>query len=189
MKAGVESKTKLYAMIGLLSIALLLLLRGFWPSAPAASTLAPSSNLSVPAQPEAANQRGRSKTAPLDPTLQVDLLKNSEGAAYKGSGRNIFEAQAARPVIETKVPVVVENRQKEPPAPALPPPIPLKFFGYANKPGQPKTIFLANGEDVFLAKEGDIVNRRYRIVHIAPLQVEVEDVLNNNRQTIPLTQG
>jgi hypothetical protein len=33
------------------------------------------------------------------------------------------------------------------------------------------------------------VNRRYRILHIGTQSVEVEDVLNNNRQTIPLTQG
>ena len=42
---------------------------------------------------------------------------------------------------------------------------------------------------MFIAGEGDIVDRRYRILHIGPGSVEVEDVLNNNRQTIPLTQG
>ena len=76
-------------------------------------------------------------------------------------------------------------RQGPPP----PPPINLKFFGFANKPGEPKRIFLSQGEDVFIAGEGDIVDRRYRILHISPVSVEVEDVLNNNRQTIPLTQG
>jgi len=70
-----------------------------------------------------------------------------------------------------------------------PPPINLKFFGFANKPGEAKRIFLSQGEDVFIAGEGDIVDRRYRILHITPVSVEVEDVLNNNRQSIPLTQG
>jgi hypothetical protein len=63
----------------------------------------------------------------------------------------------------------------------------LKFYGFANKPGQPKSVFLANGDDIFIGREGDIVNRRYKIVRIQPTQVEIEDVLNNNRQTIPLT--
>ena len=76
-----------------------------------------------------------------------------------------------------------------PPPPPPPPPILLKFFGFANKPGEPRKIFLSQGEDVFIAGEGDIVDRRYRILHIGPGSVEVEDVLNNNRQTIPLTQG
>jgi hypothetical protein len=65
----------------------------------------------------------------------------------------------------------------------------LKFFGFANKPGEPKKVFLSQGEDVFIAVEGDIVDRRYKVIHIAPTSVEVEDVLYNNRQSIPLTQG
>jgi hypothetical protein len=65
----------------------------------------------------------------------------------------------------------------------------LKFFGFSNKPGEPKKVFLSQGEDIFVAVEGDIVNRRYRVLHISPAAVDIEDVLNNNRQSIPLTQG
>jgi hypothetical protein len=42
---------------------------------------------------------------------------------------------------------------------------------------------------VFIAGEGEIVDRRYRVLRISPNSVEMEDVLNNNRQNIPLTQG
>ena len=70
-----------------------------------------------------------------------------------------------------------------------PPPITLKFFGFANRPGETKKVFLSQGEDVFIAAEGDIVDRRYRVLHISPTAVDVEDVLNNNRQSLPLTQG
>ena len=73
--------------------------------------------------------------------------------------------------------------------PPPPPPINLKFFGFANKTGEPKRIFLSSGEDIFIASEGDIVNRRYRVLHISPAAVDIEDVLNSNRQSIPLTQG
>ena len=76
-----------------------------------------------------------------------------------------------------------------PPPPPPPPPINLKFYGYASRPGEPKKVFLSQGEDLFIASEGEIVNRRYKVVHIAPMAVEIEDVLNNNRQSIPLTQG
>jgi len=194
MKVGAENKTKLYVMAGLMALAIFVLLRTFLFSSAPATTVSAAAQTSVPAQPEAANQIGRTRgknAAPLDPTLQVDLLKNSEGAEYKGSGRNIFEAQVAIPQPNSSV---LAHKIEAPPPPIVtspppPPPIPLKFFGFANRPGQPKTIFLANGEDVFIGKEGDIVNRRYKIVHISPSQVEIEDVLNNNRQTIPLTQG
>ena len=50
-------------------------------------------------------------------------------------------------------------------------------------------MFLSQNEDVFIAAEGEIVDRRYRVLHISPTSVEVEDVINNNRQSLPLTQG
>jgi hypothetical protein len=52
-----------------------------------------------------------------------------------------------------------------------------------------KRIFLAQGEDVFIAREGDIVDRRYKVVRISGTAVEILDVLSNNRQSIPLNQG
>jgi hypothetical protein len=76
-----------------------------------------------------------------------------------------------------------------PPLPPPPPPINLKFFGFANKPGEPKKVFLSQGEDIFIAGEGDIVDRRYKVLRISPTSVEIEDVLNNNRQMIPLVSG
>ena len=64
----------------------------------------------------------------------------------------------------------------------------LKFFGFASGPDH-KRVFLAQGDDVFVAGEGDIVRQRYKIVKINNNNVEVLDVLSNNRQTIPLTAG
>ena len=75
-----------------------------------------------------------------------------------------------------------------PQAPPPPPPIDLKFYGFEGPKNGSKRIFLLKGEDIFLAKEGDIVDRRYKIMHIGPNSVEVQDVLTNNTQTIPLTR-
>jgi hypothetical protein len=194
MKVGAENKNKLYALGALMALAVLLLLRMLLSSGGPTTTVAASVPDAVPAQPEAANQtfrngRGKNAPLPLDPTLRTDLLKNSEAAMYKGTGRNIFEEQAAPPPPLPKPITPVIKTEVTPPPPPPPPPIPLKFYGFANKPGQTKSIFLANGDDIFIGREGDIVNRRYKIIHIMPTQVEIEDVLNNNRQTIPLTQG
>ncbi len=65
----------------------------------------------------------------------------------------------------------------------------FKFFGFANEPGETKKVFLSQGEDIFIAGEGEIVDRRYRVLRISPNAVEMEDVINSNRQSIPLTQG
>ncbi len=193
MKVGAENKKELYAMLALMAIAVVFLVRMLFSYGSPSPSVAASVPNAVPAQPEAANSRGgvRGKSAaPLDPTLRTDLLKNSEAAEYKGSGRNIFEAQATPPPMPHPIQPVVSNPGPVgPPPPPPPPPIPLKFFGFANKPGEAKSIFLANGDAVFIGREGDIVNRRYKILRIQSNQVEIEDVLNNNRQTIPLTQG
>lgn len=88
--------------------------------------------------------------------------------------------------------VQIESGPPTPPQPPPPPPPPaitLKYFGFANKPGEPKKAFLSQGEDIFIAVEGEIVNRRYKVIRIGPASVEIEDVLYNNRQSIPLTQS
>ncbi|HEV2949267.1 MAG TPA: hypothetical protein VGX70_17970, partial [Gemmataceae bacterium] len=126
----------------------------------------------------------------LDPTLRYDWLKASEDTEYEGKGRNIFMTQAEIPTPLEK-PQTDEEKEaaNRPPPPPPPPPINLKFFGFASKPGESKKIFLSEGEDVFIAAEGDVVNRHYKVLRISPTSVEIEDVLNNNRQNIPLTAG
>jgi hypothetical protein len=83
-----------------------------------------------------------------------------------------------------------KDRPWTPPPVAAPPPIPLKFFGFASHPGEPKRIFLSKGDDVFIAGEGEIVDRRYKVVRISPNSVEIQDVVGSGPpQNIPLTQG
>ncbi len=193
MQLGAESRNKTIAAISLMVLALILVAVRFLPDSPAAAE--------SPAQPvttrpvvrrgvvgkSGAGKKGVSTESSLDPTLRYDWLKASEDTKYQGAGRNIFRAEVEIPKpILAPVPRPVPT---PPPGPPPPPPINLKFFGFASKPGEPKKIFLSQGEDVFIAGEGDIVDRRYKILRITPVSVEVEDVLNNNRQSIPLTQG
>jgi hypothetical protein len=131
-------------------------------------------------------------TQSLDPRLNLALLEQSEKTAYSGSGRNIFKMEEEAPKIET--PVASAEVQKPPrqipPPPPGPPPIPLKFYGWASKPGEARSVFLSSGGgDVFVAREGEIIDRRYKILRIQPNTVEVEDMLTNNRQSLPLSQG
>jgi hypothetical protein len=193
MEWGTENRNKTMAAIGLMVLALLFTIVRFFPSSPAsAKSPAPSETAPAPQRrPVTGRTAGRKVAAgpaarSLDPTLRYDWLKASEDTKYQGAGRNIFRAQIdiPKPIVKIRPPEPVVQQ-----GPPPPPPINLKFFGFANKPGEPKKIFLSEGEDVFIAGEGDIVNRRYRILHITPVSVEVEDVLNNNRQSIPLTQG
>ena len=129
----------------------------------------------------------------LDPTLDLKLLSQSEEIKYAGNGRNIFVAGSVAVIEKPKGTGATDKTESAtlhmPPPVPPPPPITLKFFGFANRPGETKKVFLVQGEDIFIASEGDIVDRRYRVLHISPTTVDVEDVLNNNRQSLPLTQG
>ncbi|MGB8887067.1 MAG: hypothetical protein WCC87_10115 [Candidatus Korobacteraceae bacterium] len=123
----------------------------------------------------------------LDPTLRFDLLKASEDVTYNGTGRDIFHSQP--PVADIPKPATPDVTPQGPPPPPPPPPIDLKFYGFVGPKNGNKRIFLLKGDDIFLAKEGDIVDRRYKIMHIGASSVEVQDVLTNNTQTLPLTAG
>jgi hypothetical protein len=132
----------------------------------------------------------------LDPTLHLQQLAATEQIKYEGSGRNIFVSQAEVTIpsplgtgaADHKDAAAVETFHIPPVAAQAP--IPLKFFGFANQPGEAKKVFLSKGEDVFIAGEGEIVDRRYKVVRISATSVEIQDVVGSGPpQSIPLTQG
>jgi len=194
VKLGTENKTKTVIAAGLLVVAGFLLYN--WlsggddaASAPAAKTAATSAAQPASKQPgkPGAKTKGPVLLAQsLDPTLRLDLLKSSEDVTYKGSGRDIFSSQPPPAEIPKVVKPVMPTGPLPPPPP---PPIPLKFYGFSGGKTGPKQVFLSKGDDIFIAKEGQIIDRRYKIIKIGPNSIEVEDVLNNNRQTLPLTAG
>lgn len=211
MKAGVdqlttEKKKKIAAAVLLPFSVLLLLWMLHQPSAPppaappaakAAST--PEAASSPAAHTEAAKPGGYSgkervvafSLAPtLDPRLRLDLLKQSEGTKYEGSGRNIFgdyQQDIPKPVAPGLLGAKPGTKVKwVPPPPPPPPPINLKFYGWASGTGAPKAIFLMQNDNTFVAHEGDIVAHRYKVVRIGSNSVEVEDVLSNHTQDLPL---
>ena len=186
MKLGTENKKKTIiagVLVVFAAVALVHLYMGGGEDSAPQSTATPAQHAGS----------AKSRKAPhtllahsLDPSLRFDLLKSSEDVTYKGTGRNIFRSEAPPPDIPKPVTPDVQPTVNIPPPP---PPIDLKFYGYAGPKGASRRIFLLKGEDIFLAKEGDIVDRRYKIMHIGPSSVEVQDVLTNNTQTIPLSTG
>ena len=202
MNVGAENKNKLIAAAVLGAIAVLVLayeLSGWFGGSSSASTNVPApTNVAVNVAPRQQNRSAtRNKTSrkdpaeSLDPSLRFDVLKSSEDTKYTGTGRNIFRV-FVEPPPRPVAPVVADQQQQAaqgPPPPAPPPPIELKFYGFATPAGGTKRIFLAHNEDVFIAKEGDIVDRRYKVMKISANSVDILDVLSNNRQSIPLTQG
>jgi hypothetical protein len=187
VKIGSENKKAVRWMIALLAVALLV---GIYDL----MNLGTSSAAPPPAATNTAAQKNGPQVGVdpnLDPRFRGDLLAASQQVKYQ-AGRNIFHME------EIKIPAMessprgskfwtVEPAPPPPPTPTPLPPITVKFYGFASKPGEPKRIFLADEGEVFVAKQGDIVERKYKVIQINNTSVIIEDVLNNNRQPIPLT--
>jgi hypothetical protein len=194
VELGSKNRKEVIALVVLGVIGSITTARMFLSSSvppPVAGQQIASTSTAKPAMQRTASGKFVKVTEPrLDPTLDLDQLRQNEQIKYAGNARNIFVAGSPVPE-DNGTTDHRKNKPEPPPVPVVPPPPPieLKFFGFANKPGEAKKIFLSHGEDIFIASEGDIVNRRYRVLHISPASVDIEDVLNNNRQSIPLTQG
>jgi hypothetical protein len=141
--------------------------------------------------PGIAAKRMASTSSSLDPTLDETAMLRTEGLVYSGTGRNIFSAISMPVEIPKNVPsarpgVVLPVLPPMPVGPPPPPPINLKYFGTAVRLNGRRQAFLLQGEDVYLAAEGDIVARKYRIVSIGATSIQVEDLVNQDTQTLPL---
>ncbi len=143
--------------------------------------------------PGVAATRMASTSSSLDPTLDETAMLRTESLVYSGSGRNIFSlvytppAPAAPKNLPPARPVAAAAPVPTgPPPPPPPPPINLKFFGTAVRANGQRQAFLLNGEDVYLAAQGDIVARKYKILSIGSTSIQVEDLVYKNSQTLPL---
>ena len=139
-------------------------------------------------------QKLASSAASLDPTLDQAAMLRTESLVYSGAGRNIFSATYVAPV--AMIPKNVPSARPLPSRPVQPvytgppplPPIPLKFFGTAQRAGSVRQALLLSGEDVYLASPGDVVAKRFKIVDISPFAITVTDLGSNNTQSLPLQQ-
>lgn len=206
LKVGAEDKKKVYLASGLGVVMLILLAHFLWenfgPSpapapAPAAPTVVTAPRTPAPASDTPAENATPSAhpatkvggLAALDPTLHPEIMRQAESLEYTGRGRNIFSLTSVPVEIPKPAgpirPTIVNTG---PPPPPPPPPITLGFYGYASEKGGQKQVFLLHGDDIFIASEGDVVDRRYRVVKIGPASIQVEDIPYHNTQTLPLRQ-
>jgi hypothetical protein len=206
LKVGTEDKKKVYLASGLGAVMLILLVRFLWqtfgpsPTAPPApppvvTVTRPATATSETAQesttaPGYAHQAAQvNGLASLDPTLHPEIMRQAESLEYTGRGRNIFSQFSAPPVIPKPIaPIRQAHVDTGPPPPPPPPPINLGFYGYAAEKTGQKQVFLLHGDDIFIASEGDVVDRRYKVVKIGAASVQVEDIPYHNTQTLPLRQ-
>ena len=146
----------------------------------------------------------------IDPTLKLDLFTQVRNAPAEAGSRSLFDFGAAAPPTMPQIaalpkvaPIKPAFREYGPPKPEPPPakvtppppqapPIPLKYYGFQMpRPGAKKAFFL-EGDDIFVAAEGELIKNRYKVVRIGVNSVIVEDTqfktAANAQQTLRLEQ-
>ncbi|WP_419806103.1 hypothetical protein [Terriglobus sp.] len=193
MKIGSEDRKKLILAGSLGVLALGTMIYEFAGSGSDAPSAAPAPTTTV-RQATPSPVAAHVSNAALDPALHPEGMEAAEALLYTGSGRNIFLAGSEpaanipipRPIVSPRTPAQPQPISN--PGPPPPPPIDLRFFGTEQRQGGSRQAFFLKGDDVFLASEGEIVGRRYKVGTISANSAQVTDLTNNNTQLLPLVQ-
>ena len=119
-----------------------------------------------------------------DAVLQEAWLEPGNPGRTADIRRNIFE-------YGTRVQSPAGQAVATPPGPSTPPPppAPVRFYGFVeSSQGGKRQVFLTDGEEIYVAAEGDIILRRYRLLRVRSESVEVEELMGKQRWVVPLEQ-
>jgi len=165
-------------------VTLALSLAGNWiMGSPPAASIMPQPPLDAkPVVRQADNKRIRNFDS-SDPTLHLAQLELTEHSWYTGTGRNIFWYVENE---TKKVPPEPKPGKSESEARLHKTEISLTFFGYALMGSVPKKVFLKDGDALFVAREGDVFDRRYKVIKVEQNSIDVEDLVEQTTLTIEL---
>ncbi len=121
-----------------------------------------------------------------DPTLRLDLLERVRKLEYKGTHRNIFSASLPPKPQQASV-VQIPTPVQETPSGPPPLQVPYRFYGYKENPRTGRrTAFFTDGDNVFIASEGDTIRNQFRVLKIGNQSCDVEEIGTGRRATLQL---
>ena len=142
--------------------------------------------------PRAADGGATPDDAPVA-DVNLDALQRTR-PALEGAQRNLFRFQArpASPSLRPAAPAAPAEpapRVAGGAGPPPPPPIPIKFIGLVDTPSPAgQVVFFSDGRgNVFSAREGDIIEGRYKVLKVSPDAAELSYLAGRGRQTIRLS--
>ncbi|MCK4738384.1 MAG: hypothetical protein KAT46_00405 [Deltaproteobacteria bacterium] len=120
--------------------------------------------------------------------LRLDLLEKTP-AVYTGIKRDIFSPVKVR----RPKPKPPKPKPKPVPLPVVKPPPPTpavkmfvrsaKFVGFVMS-GTELTAFLSRGDDIFLVKRGELVDRRFKVISITSTVLKFSDLTTGETASI-----
>jgi hypothetical protein len=183
-----QDRQKLGILIVLLAVLGLTIVLGYRMNQPQTTAAVQTPEAKTSANPPAASEAH----------IRLDLLENPEAAGDIGK-RNLFQYWQAPPPAapppprgsspgnNTQQPMTSVPPQTARPAAPAPPPITLKYQGFAAT-STPNLLvaFLADDARHYNVTVGEVLMGRFRIVSINEKSVDIEDLEHNRRQTLPL---
>jgi hypothetical protein len=132
---------------------------------------------------------GTSQAVP-NATFDTEWLEAENRLQAKDVQRNIFEygrrVVERRPVNPT---APTQAQASTPPPPPPKPKPPFQFFGFAQSAASGgQRVFLTDGENIFVARRGDLVMERYRVTQISEESIQIEDTGGELQWVLPLQQ-
>lgn len=82
-----------------------------------------------------------------------------------------------------KVNSIPQSDPEPPPIP--PPPLPYQFVGQMNN-GADRVVYLGRGDQVVLARVGDILESSYKVVTISATHIDFESLSSGLKQSLPI---
>ena len=191
MKLAASSPAEQRRQLLLLGVLVLVALVVWYTSSGDAATEAPpsTSNPAVTPQPvpPAGGRGARAGNALPEPVRLADLEPVPEQTA---ASRNPFGfGFRPAPPPPPAPPPTPAPPPPPPPKPVVPtlPPIPVKFLGFVEDPARPgKVVALGVNGGVMVAREGDLVDGRYRLVKVGLESIVMAYPDGRGQQTIRL---
>jgi hypothetical protein len=121
-----------------------------------------------------------------NPALHLDRIERLRKLEYHPTGRDIFTAELPPP------PRPKNAEERRPIGPPAPPPepalvVPFKYYGFSADAVTKKRLgFFTNGEDVYIAAEGELLQGKFRVLSIGNTWAEVEETSSNRRARLTM---
>jgi hypothetical protein len=133
---------------------------------------------------------------PSRPSVAKPVARAAFVTIVKTPGRPVWVASDENPfasrVWEAPPPPVAESPRAvqlvdttQPAAEQPPPPLPYRFLGQMQDGGE-RVLYLGHGEQVLLARQGDVLESTYKVVAVNDGMIEFESVQSGARQTLPI---
>lgn len=184
-----EEQRRQYLLLGVLAVVALGVLYTQFGGGTTSEPFA-ASNLPVTTTPSAVTGGGQAGSGLPEP-LQMSALESA--ASQQQGARNPFGfgSRPAPPPPPPPAPTPAPPVRTAPPPPSGPPPlppIPVKYLGYMEDPAHPgKVVALGVAGGVTLAREGDLVEGRYRLVKVGLQSIVMAYGDGRGQQTIRLS--